>query len=472
MNISREDTSALEFSLKLEIKPDDYTENVNKKLREYARKASIPGFRPGKVPFGMINKMYGKAVMAEEINKLVSEGLAGYIQENKLETLGTPVPNDEKTPEIDWENHGDIVFWFDLGLAPSFDPELTREMEVDFLNIQADPDEIQKEVDMIRKSYGQFQPVEIAGADDWIHARFEELNEDGTLKEGGIANTRRVTAQTFENEDFKAKLIGLKKGDVLNFKPVEVMKDNTRTGYLFNVDAEKAAGITSEFSMTVEEIEQMVPAEMNAELFEKIFPGQGVEDETTFIGKIKHDTELNYRQESNLNFYNKVKSTLLEKINPELPEEFLKKWMKEKDQENKHEHEHEHDHDHEHHDHKEPDEKDYPRIFESMKWRLIEDRIIRKYDVKVSDEEVKEYVKDRYRKYFQGQGMPMGETAEMDGLLDSLAAKYIEKGEDMEQIYDLLYADKLIDVFKQNLTVNTREVNHDEFHKLDHSHHH
>ncbi len=470
MNISREDHNPLEFSLKLEISPDDYSDKVNKKLKDYQRKASIPGFRPGKVPFGMINKMYGRAVMADEINTLVSESLGNYIQENKLETLGTPVPNDEKTPEIDWDKQENIVFWFDLGLAPSFDPDLNDAIEIDFLNIQADDAEIEKEIEMIRKSYGQFKPVDVAAEDDWIYATFDELNEDGTIKEGGFTNKRRITAQTFESPDFREKLKGLKKDDTLDFIPVEVMKDTTRIGYLFNIDEEKAKEITGSYRMTVNEVEQMVPAEMNAELFDKIFTGQGIEDEATFIEKIRKDTEINYKQESNLNFYNKVKSTLLENLNLSLPEEFLKKWLKEKEHERQHEHDH--DHDHEHHNHPEPEEKDYPKIFESMKWRLIEDRIIKKYEVKVENDEVKEYVKERYRKYFLGQGMPMGEEGELDGLLDSLAQKYMEKGEELEQIYDLLYADKLIDVFKNNIKVNVKDVKHEEFHKLDNSHHH
>lgn len=468
MNIIREDSSELEFSLKLEISPDDYIELVNKKLKEYQHKANIPGFRPGKVPFGMINKMYGRSVFADEINKLVSESLGNYITENKLETLGTPIPNDEKTPEIDWDKHEEIVFWFDLGLAPSFDPELNENIEVDFLNILPDESEIEKEIEMIRRSYGRFTPVETATKDDWIFAEFQELNENGEIFEGGITNKRRINAVTFDDAEFSSKLEGLRKNDTLEFKPFEVLKDAVRVGYLFNIDETKAKNTPSAFRLTVLEVERMELADLNEDLFEKIFPGQNVKDEATFVDKIRKDTELNYKQESSLNFYNKVKSTLLEKFDLHLPENFLKKWMKDKENEKEHDHEHDHKHIHDH----EPEEKDYTGIFESMKWRLIEDRIIKKYEVKVEDEEVKEYVRERYRKYFHGQGMPMGDESQMEGLLNSLADKYLEKGEELEQIYDLLYADKLIDVFKQNLKVTNKDINHDDFHKLDNSHHH
>ena len=481
MNISREDHNQLEATLKIEFTPEDYNDKVSTKLKEYQKKANIPGFRPGKVPFGMINKMYGKAVLADEVNKLVSDTLSNYIRENELETLGTPVPNDELTPMIDWENLGNIEFYFDLGFAPKFDPELTENIAVDFYKITAENEQVEKEIEMIRRSYGKFEPVEVAEDGDWLNVEITELDATGAPVEGGITNKRKVSTVTFDNDDFKKKLVGAKKDQVFAINPHEIVKDATRVGYLLNVDADKAAEVGTTFEMKILEIERMTLADLNQEVFDKIFPGQGVEDEDTFRAKIRKDIEISYSQESNASFYNKVKETMLKELNLELPETFLKKWLKEREDErdhhhhdHDHDHHHDHDHDHDHHhDHDAPkEEPDYPKIFESMKWRLIEDRLIRKYDIKVDESEVKEYVKERYRNYFRSQGAMPADSADVEPTLDMLATKYMEKKDETEQIYDLLYADRLIDLFKSKVKIVEKEISHDEYHKLEGTHHH
>ena len=428
--------------------------------------------------------MYGKAVLADEVNKLVSDSLTDYIRDNELETLGTPVPNDELTPMIDWENLGNIEFYFDLGFAPKFDPELGENIEVDFFRIQAEEEQVEKEIEMIRRSYGNFEQVETSEEGDWLNVELNELAEDGSVAEGGITNTRKVSTVTFDNEDFKKKLIGIKKDDSFTIIPDEVVKDATRVGYLLNIDAAQAATISSSFEMKIIDIERMSLADINQELFDKIFPGHNLANEEEFRDKIRKDIEISYSQESNATFYNKVKETMLTEMNIDLPETFLKKWLKEREEEKDHGHDHHHDHDHGHdhdhehdheHEHDHDDSKaepDYPKIFESMKWRLIEDRLIKKYDINVDASEIKEYVKDRYRKYFRSQGAMPADESEAESSIDMLASKYMEKKEEMEQIYDLLYADKLIDLFKSKIKINDKYISHEEFHKIEGTHHH
>ncbi|MHC1707395.1 MAG: trigger factor [Bacteroidales bacterium] len=468
MNISKEETGTLAACIRIEIAAEDYQEKLNKKLKEYQRKANIPGFRPGMAPVAMIKKMYYKGLLVDEIDNLLRDALENYLKENNLKTLGTPLANDEKSPEADWDNPSDFVFHFDIGIQPEFDVDLNTDLSVDYYKIIPSEEELDKEIDSIRRSYGTFSEVEVSEEGDWMTVDMTELDENGAPVDGGITHSRRITSTTFADDSMKPKLISLKIGDTVVFNPAAVMGgDNARLGYLLGISKEKAEAVTRDFSMTVTKIERIDLPEMNPEFFEKIFPAENVQDVTEFKKKLTEDISRSYGRESDTTFFRAVRKKLMENQTFSLPEEFLKRWVKEREDHHDHDHDHDHVHDHDH-EHPEPD---YVKVFESMRWQLIENQIIEKFNIVVSPQDVKDYVRARYLNYFAQQGALSGEPEQIEKALDSLTAKYMEQKKDVEEVYDILYFDRLIKVFKSNLTLAEKEVTHDDFHAIDEEHH-
>jgi trigger factor len=465
MNISREETGTLSACLRIEITPEDYQEKVNKKLKEYQRKANIPGFRPGMAPVAMIKKMYFKGLLVDEIDVLLRDALENYLKDNDIKTLGTPLANDEKSPEADWDNPSDFVFHFDIGIQPDFEVNLNPEVKVDYYKIIPSEEELDKEIENIRRSYGTFREIEESSEGDWITVDLKELNENGEVLEGGISHSRRITSVTFEDDETKAKLAGLKSGDIITINPKKAMNgEPARMGYLLNISKEKAENVENDFQVSVTKVERVDLPEMNPEFFEKIFPAENIDDTGTFRKRLADDISRSYSRESDTTFFRAVRKQLMEDHTFSLPEEFLKRWVKEREE---HQHEHEHDHDHEH-EHTEPD---FGKVFESMRWQLIENQIIEKFNVAVSAQDVKEYVRERYRNYFAQQGALSGESEQIEKALDTLTAKYMEQQKDVEEVYDILYFDRLLQVFKSNITLAEKEVTHDAFHAIDEEYH-
>jgi len=391
MNLSKENTGELTATIRLEIVPEDYTEKVNKVIKDHQKKATIPGFRPGHVPSGLIRKMYGKAVMAEEVNKLISDSLNDYIKEQKLDLLGNPIPNLEKNATVNFEAQSTFEFFFDIGFAPDFKIALGPETEVEEYEIRVDEQMINKYVEDTRRRFGT------------------PLKTEGDV----------LPAGTVETTDQKAE------GDV------------------------PSATIPPE----------VIPAEMSAELYEKVYPGEKLETEEQFRERIMKDASASFVQETDKIFFNKAIDTLVKNTTFDLPDGFLKRWLLEYN-EGKYT--------------QEQIEKDYPSFRESMKWQLIENRIIRENDIKVSDEEIKGYIRNVMLRRVGTEFV----DPEMEKKYESIVDAFMQNKEQVQRINDQLYNARLMGLFKTTLKVVKKEVSYDEFIKLDsemhehdHSHH-
>ncbi len=391
MNLSRENTGELTATIRLEITPEDYTEQVNKVIRDYQKKANIPGFRPGHIPSGLIRKMYGKAVLAEEVNKLISDSLTNYIKEQKLDLLGNPIPNQDKNSAVNFESQTSFEFFFDIGFAPEFNITFGPETEVEDLEIIVDDSMIDKYVDETRKRFGT--PV--------------KAEEDGKTGES-------VTAE-------------LPAGDEAN-----------------------KAGTTPP---------EVIPAEMTPELFEKVYPGDKLETEEQFRERIRKDASASFAQETDRIFFNKATDILVKSTNFDLPDEFLKRWLLEYN-EGKFT--------------AEQIEKDYTSFRESMKWQLIENRIIRDNNIKVSDEDIRNYIRTVM---LQRVGTEFVDP-EMEKKYESIVDAFMQNKEQVQRINDQLYNARMMGLFKTTLNIVKKEVSYDEFikiasemHEHDHTHH-
>ena len=449
MEITRENTGELTATIKMVISPADHNESVTKILKDYQRKANVPGFRPGHVPFGMIKKLYGGAVFAEEVNKLVSSKLQQYIEDEKLDILGQPLPNTTLTPEFDWKEGQDVEFFFDLGLAPKFDFVLDDKIAVDFHVIKVDDTMIDKYVDDMRERFGNMINPEVAGEKDILFGEFVQLDAEGNALEAGIKHASKVTIDLIADADVKGKLIGSEVGNVLVFNPLKATGNAVEASAMLGITKAEVEEMESDFSFTISEISTMSPAEMNEEFFDKVFPAAEIKTEEAFRNQVREESEKAFVADSDHLFAHHMQEELVKAVTLELPDEFMKRWLTESNEGKLT---------------AEDIERDYNKYAESMKWQLIENKIIHEAGIEVGDQEIKDYVKDYY---LQGwRTMPL--TDDLTERLESIADSFLkDKPQEVRRIVDALYGQRVAAYVKSKVKLNEKQISYDEFIKLD-----
>jgi len=443
MNIELQNTGNLTATVKIDLTPADYEEKVLRILKDYQRKASMPGFRPGKVPFGLTKKMYGQAVTADEINKMLGESLETFIKEQNLNILGNPLANVEKTPAIDWNEPGEMSFYFDLGLYPQFEVKLDALEPVTYYNIQASDDIARKYMDDLRKRNGEPAEVETSEKGDLLKGTFAELDEAGNVLEGGISSEGTINAELFGDETISSKFAGISKGAVVNFKPMEASGNASDVVAMLGIAKEQAESLTSEFAFTVNSITRMQLAEINSEFFEKVYPGAGIETEEAMIERIKGEANQSFAGESDKRFFNDAVKALIDNTSIDLPDEFLKRWLIDVNQEKMT---------------ASDVEAHYDEYVNSMRWQLIENRFIRDFNVNVTEEEIR----DVFRGYFRRP-----DQVELDAdtrmRIDSIVDSFMKNKEDVRRINDQLFEQKLLSLLKEKMNISYKTLTYEEF---------
>ena len=445
MNITQENTSNLTATIKIELNQNDYQDKVTKQLKEFQQKANVPGFRPGKVPFGMVQKMYGKGVRADEINKVLSEILEKYISENKIDTLGSPLMSEEKNANIDWENQNDFEFFFDIAMQPEIKINLET-IKVDKFNIKADEKMIDQFVLDIQKRHGHAHSHEEAQENDIIHADAEELDENMNVKENGINTKASFAVEKIVDKDIKATIIGLKKDDIIDIDMLKAFGSEEEVGRIMNIKNDSEA-IKSTYRLKALEISHLHEAELNEELFLKVYPQNEIKTIEEFRNRIAEEAEAYYVKESDQKLLGDVIGKLIEETSVELPAEFLKRWLLESNR------------------NKitiEQLEADFGAYERSLKWQLIENKLITENNINVSDEEVKAYIKE----FILGQYFPKSEDEEQDKRLDSIVDTIMKNEKEVKRIYDEMYDKKMIELFKGKVNANAKNITFEEFVKL------
>jgi len=449
MNITREDTSDLTATIKIEIKHDDYKDAVQKILKDYQKKANVPGFRPGKVPFGMINKMYGRNVVIDEVNKSLSESISKYITENKLNILGNPLPNIEKSKNIDWDNFKDFEFYFDLGFAPEFDIDLENNIEIDYYNILPDQKMVDENIKGLQKRYGTTINPETAEENDILKGEIIELDENGEIKENGVKNYTSIMPAYIKLKTVKSKFIGAKKGKEIKFNPLNAIKNNTEVSSMLGIKNSEDKAMNSDYKFTVETIERILPAEINKDLFKKVFPNDNIETEEEFTELVKKDLSKSFVYDSDRKFLNDVQTNLLKTTNLSLPDEFMKRWIFENNKDKFS---------------KEDIEKDYTANAEGVKWQLIENKIVEKYKIDVSDKDVKDYVINYFKQQFPSN--PNDSEEDINKRLGTIADSVLKNKEEAEKIKTNLFSEKLTNLFKSKIKIKNKDIEFEKFVKL------
>lgn len=449
MNISKELKDSLNAVVKVKINKDDYEPRVKKVIADYQKKARIDGFRPGKVPVGLIQKMYGKSVMVEEINKLLSENLMKYIQDEKLHILGDPIPSEKEQKEIDWENASEFEFAFDLGLSPEFEVPLSKKDKLAIYNITPDSKIVDTYSDNYARRYGAFKTCDvIEDGKEMLKGSFVEMATDGTAKENGISvEESTIYLEFMKDEDSKKKFTGLKQGDTVTFNLAKAYPNNVEMATILHKKKEEVGDITSDFQLTIATISKFEKAEINQELFDKIYGEGNVTSVEEFRNKISAEIQTNLSRESEYKFRLDAKEMILSKIDFQLPVEFLKRWVFSSN-EGKFT--------------MEQIDQDFAKFEKDLKWQLIQNKIVKDQDLKISDEEIIEFAKEQTRMQFEQYGL----FSVPEEHIESYAQESLKREEDRRRLLERKYEDKVLEYVRATVTAEAKEVSTEEFDKL------
>lgn len=448
MNITRENIDELNAILTVSVGKNDYEATVNEVLKNYRKKANMPGFRPGMVPAGLIKKMYGKAALAEEVNKILSKSLTDYIREEKLNVLGDPLPNEERQPAIDWDNQSDFSFVFDVAMAPEFEVKLDKSVKMPLYSIVADEDMINKQVDAYAGRLGENKVVETVEEKDNVRGDFVQLDSDGNELEGGIKAEKVIIAvDLIKDEAIKASVIGKKAGDVVVFDPVKAYDNRHEVGHMLNISHEEAHDLSGEFKFTIVEVLRFEPAELNADLFSKIYgEDSGITTIDEFRAKVKSEIEENFVYSVNYKFALDSRDTLIKSIPLTLPEPFLKRWIKETNEKLT----------------EEQIENDFDHFMTDLRWQLIKDKIVKDNDLKITEEDVHALAREMALLQFRQYGLNHVEDQHLDNYADHM----LKNEEERRKLVNRKQEDVIVDTIKSKVTLEMKELSYDEFNKM------
>lgn len=457
MNITKEQTGPQTATLKIGIVPEDYAANVQKVLKDYQKKASIPGFRPGHVPVGLIKKMYGKAVVADEVNKLLTDTLSNYIRDEKLNILGNPMPNREKTQPVSFEEIEVMEFYFDLGYAPEFDLKLDGSVEVDDYSIRIEEEMLNKYIEETRRRFGDYTHPDEATEMDMVSGEAVELNTEGQPREGGIKKNVFFTLEKMSDANAKSALASMKKGETITFNPVEFLGSVEEAVQHLGLKAEEVAVPGLQLNFTLQDIVHLEPAQLNSEFYIKVYPGQNLETYEDFKAQVMKDASSGFIAETDKVLFNTISEKLVSVTDIPLPDEFLKRWLKENDEKSFTD---------------EEIETQYPSFADSMRWQLIENKVIHEHQIEVKDEDIRNYI----RTFLLRQVDAAPQDPEVQKRYESVVDAFMQNKEQVQRINDQLYNARLLELFKQTLRINKKEVSYEEFVKLvsdkhQHDHH-
>jgi trigger factor len=444
VDITLEKASDTNASLKITLTPADYKPEVDKKLKDYSRKVQLKGFRPGHVPASLVQKMYGKSILVDEINSMLSKTVSDYIREHKLQVVGDPVPNREQADAIDWDNQTDFAFSYTLGLASEFDIDFSDLPSVTQYEIQAGEAEINSTIaDLQQRFHTHTHGEEVAEADT-IYGELKQV--------AGEFSAKTAFPMDKMADEAKGQFVGKKKGDEITFVLEQAFPDEKARANATGVKKEEAADLMGEFIFAIDDITRHEPAELNQEFFDKVLGAGAVTDEEQFRTKVAEIIRGNYGRESAQLLRLDIEKTLIDNTPILLPDEFLKNWLLEVN-EGKFT--------------PEQIDEQYDDFTKSVKLQLIKNKIADKADIKVDFEEVMEVTRQMVREQFGFMG---SEDDEMNKTIDRIARNYLmdekNNGQNYTSTFNRVYDDKVIEYAKTQLTVVTQDITVDEFKAL------
>ena len=449
MNVSlKKNDDAVSGIVKLEIVKDDYAGLVDKSLRSVRQKANVPGFRRGMVPMGLVKKMFGKQVLVDEVNKLVSESLFNYIRDNGLRVLGQPIPNMTEQKPLDFDKDESFEFCFDVALAPEIHIELSKEDKLPFYQVIVDDEMVNNQVQSYRANFGSYDKVEEVEEADILKGTVAEL-ENGAPKEGGIVVEEVILRPSYlKNEEEKAKFIGAKVNTVVVFSPNKAYDGaEADIASLLKMDKENVAGIDADFSFEIKEILRHKDAELNQEFFDKIVGENAVSSEEEFRGKIKESMTEQFAPQSNFKFLTDARDMLEAKVGElKFADEVLKRWLQVANENST----------------REKIDEDYPRLVKDLKYQLIKDELVRRNALRATDDDIEQFAERVAKAQFAQYGMMF-----VPGdVLKNYATDMLKNKQTLQNVAERVIEEKLAEWLKEQVELEVKEVTADEFGKL------
>jgi len=447
MDITKEQTGDLNAVVKIKLNPEDYQPRVEKAIKDQAKKAKLPGFRPGMVPPAHIKKMYGRNILVDEINNLLNDSLNKYLDDEKIAVLGQPLPKVDESKQFNWDFKDAFEFDYELGLAPEIAADFSSADKVTAYDIQIDEETLASRMKNIRKSYGKMTNPDVSAADDVLYSDLQQLSPDGAVFEDGISNTTSVRIEQIQDEAIKQQLTGLKKGDTVDIDLQKAFGGQAaRIAALLNIDEDTAADLQSNFRITVKNVNRLAEADLNQEFFDKLFGEGTVKSEEEFTAKIKEELSQMMSQDAERRLDKDLLEYAVEKVKFELPDEFLKRWLKVTNE-------------------KLSDDElqgGYADFAHNLKWTLIENQIIKDNNIEIKYEDVLALAKQRLDAQFRmyGQGVPDEEQ------MAQYAVQFLQERENANRIFEEVKAQKTFEYLKSVVTLDRKEIDYKDFSSL------
>ena len=442
MQFNQSETKDLMTVLTLTVEPADYQEAVQKELKQLRQKANVPGFRPGMVPAGLIKKMYGKGVMAEVINKTLSDALGKYIDEKHIAVLGDPLPNEELTSKVDFDTQDTFTFAFDIALAPEFDASLNGHNKLTHYNIEVSDDMVNKQVESYAQRFGDYVEADEVQDGDVIKGLLTEQRENGMTKENAMLNPQYMV-----DKEQAALFLGAKKGDVITFNPQKAFQNEVEIGSLLDITKQEAKELTSDFTFEIQGITRHQAAKIDGELFAKVYGDNTVKDEADFRAHVKAEIEENMAEDSEYKFGLDAKAAIMKKMEGlTFPEDFLKRWLHATNE-------------------KLTDEeidKDFPQMIEELKWHLAKEQLLKKYNINIEKEDVEDYAKKVAKMQFMQYGLMHVD----DAYLTNYAQQILKDENQLRGIVERVAEQKIYAAVKTAVKLEEKSISHDDFGKL------
>ncbi len=434
MNITRENIDELNAVVKVDIAKEDYEGKVDKILKDYRKNANIPGFRKGHVPMGMVKKQYGKAVLVDEVNKLLQDSLNKYLTEEKLDVLGNPIPKEQENFDWDTDNYS---FEFELGLAPEFDVNLDLKKPVTKYNIVADEKMVSDQIKNIQKQYGKLKSKDVVEEGDTVAGTFKNEEE-------GIEHETSIELENIKGKKNLEKFLGAKVGDSISLKTKNLFEDDHALINHLDIEHDRAHDLNIEVEFTVSEINERELADLDQELFDKLFGKDKVKSVTELKEKIKEDAAKQFQQQSDQQLMNDVTEALIEATDFELPKEFLQKWIQTVGEKPMTE---------------EEAQEEYEKSEKGLRYQLIEGKIVNDNELNVNFEDLKAFATDKIKQ----QMAQFGQTDPSQKELDDIAARILSNQDEAKRLSEQLMNEKLLNFYKENMKFDEKEVTYEEF---------
>ena len=446
MKITQSKAKKMMANIKIEVSENDYSEKVNDVLKKYRKDAVVPGFRKGKTPMSIIEKQYKTSIVVDEVNKMLQDSLYKHITENKLKVLGSPMPLTDN--EIDWKNNTDFIFEYEVGLAPDLSVKISQKDKLTYYNIKADDKLIENYCNDIAKRYGKMTNPSESIAGDLVYCLIQQLDATGEIDASGISNEATVSIDSIKDKKFQKQFIKIKADDILKLNVKEVFTNKADLAAMLKVSQGELENLESnQFQFKVIRINRLAPAELNKDLFDKVYPEKKVKSLKEFKAKIQEEAEKSFVMESDRMLKNDVVLYLVEKVKFDLPDDFLMRWLVKSS------------------------EKpltldqvkiDYPNYSKSLKWQLIENKILEDNDVKITNDDLISFTKDLVKRQMQQYGQANTD----DKQLSDIAENILKNEDERKKISNQLFDEKTLIIYKDLFKLNQKSISYDDFVKL------